>query len=115
MQPAYCSSPAPLTMMGLSRVPAADNRLTSVPEAIDTQEPTQKSVTADSIRSRHTLAGGIQGTHVEDIDALHLSDELQTLETGGLEVVGRDGTGLSTRGNQVLLALDLCSDENRPY
>lgn len=73
------------------------------------------SDTAGHEQKPHTLAGGIQGTHVEDVDALHLSDELETLETGGLEVVGRDGTGLGTRGNQVILDLDLCSDENRPY
>jgi len=54
-----------------------------------------------------TLAGGIQGTHVEDVDALHLSDELQTLETGSLDEVGGDGTGLGTGGNQVILRLDL--------
>lgn len=60
------------------------------------------------IEAQHTLAGGVQGTHVKDIDALHLSDELQTLETGGLAEVGRDGTGLGTGGNQVILRLDLC-------
>lgn len=55
-----------------------------------------------------TLAGSIQRTLVEDVDALHLTDELETLETGGLDVVGRDGTGLGTGGDQVLLSLDLC-------
>lgn len=61
----------------------------------------------------HTLAGGIQRTHVEDVDALHLTDELETLETGSLEVVGRDGTGLGTRRDQVILVLDLCSPKRR--
>lgn len=55
----------------------------------------------------HTLAGGIKGTHVEDVNALHLSDELQTLETGGLVEIGRNGTGLGTGSKEVLLALDL--------
>lgn len=55
----------------------------------------------------HTLAGGIKGTHVEDVNALHLSDELQTLETGGLVDIGGNGTGLGTGGKEVLLALDL--------
>lgn len=58
--------------------------------------------------SSHTLAGGVQGTHVEDIDALHLSDELQTLETGGLAEVGRNGTGLGTGGNEIFLRVDFC-------
>ena len=60
-------------------------------------------------RIPRTLAGGVKGTHVEDVDALHLSDKLETLETGGLDVVGGDGSGLGSRGNQVLLGLDLCS------
>lgn len=55
----------------------------------------------------HTLAGGIKGTHVEDVDTLHLSDELQTLETGGLVDIGGNGTGLGTWSKEVLLALDL--------
>lgn len=59
-------------------------------------------------RNSHTLAGGVKGTHVEDVDALHLSDQLETLETGGLDEVGRDGSGLGARRNQVILGLDLC-------
>ena len=55
----------------------------------------------------HTLAGGIEGAHVEDVNTLHLSDELQTLETGGLVDVGGDGTGLGTGGEEVILNLDL--------
>ena len=72
---------------------------------------------ADGISNQgeHTLAGGVQGTHVENVDALHLSDELQTLETGGLDEVGRDGTGLGTGGEKVILALDLCSIEKRQF
>lgn len=55
----------------------------------------------------HTLAGGIKGTHVEDVNALHLSDELQTLETGGLVDIGGNGTGLGTGSKEVILGLDL--------
>lgn len=55
----------------------------------------------------HTLAGGIKGTHVEDVNALHLSDEFQTLETGGLLEIGGNGTGLGTGSKEVVLDLDL--------
>lgn len=55
-----------------------------------------------------SLPGGIEGPHVEDVNALHLSDEFKTLETSGLLDVGGDGTGLSTGGDEVLLGLDLC-------
>lgn len=65
--------------------------------------------------STRTLAGGIQRTHVEDVDALHLTDELETLETGSLDVVGRDGTGLGTGGDQVILGLDLYSNRNKSH
>lgn len=54
-----------------------------------------------------SLPGGIEGPHVEDVNALHLSDEFKTLETSGLLDVGGDGTGLSTGGDEVLLGLDL--------
>jgi hypothetical protein len=59
------------------------------------------------IRER-TLPGGIKRPHVEDVNALHLSDEFETLEAGGMLNVGRDGTGLGTWGDEVLLGLDLC-------
>jgi hypothetical protein len=56
----------------------------------------------------HTLSGSIEGSHVEDVNALHLSDKFQTLKTGGLLDVRRDGAGLSTRSNEVLFTLDIC-------
>lgn len=56
-------------------------------------------------------AGGVEGAHVEDVDALHLTENLETLETGGLLEIGRDGTGGGTRTEEVLLALDLCELE----
>jgi hypothetical protein len=56
----------------------------------------------------HTLSGSIEGSHIEDVNALHLSDKFQTLKTGGLLNVRGDGTGLSTRRNEVLFTLDIC-------
>jgi hypothetical protein len=55
-----------------------------------------------------SLSGSIEGSHVEDVNALHLSDKFQTLKTGGLLDVRRDGAGLSTRSNEVLFTLDIC-------
>jgi len=56
-----------------------------------------------------TETAGIEGPHVEDVDALHLSEDFETLETGRLLGVGRDGTGLSTLGDEVLHGLDRCA------
>jgi hypothetical protein len=53
-------------------------------------------------------SAGIEGLHVEDVDALHLSENLETLKTGGLFEIGRDGTGSGTGTEEVPLALDLC-------
>lgn len=65
---------------------------------------------ADDERLFHgSLARGVEGGHVEDVDALHLSEDLETLETGGLLEVGGDGAGLSAGTVEILLALDLCS------
>ena len=64
-------------------------------------------------RAQRTLARGIKGSHVEDINALHLSDKFQTLETSGVLDVDGDGTGLSTRGDEVVFGLDLCSERKR--
>lgn len=58
---------------------------------------------------RHTLAGGIERAHVEDVNSLHLSDKFQTLETSGLVEIGRNGTGLGTRSEKIILDLDLYS------
>lgn len=55
-------------------------------------------------------AGGVERAHVEDVDALHLTENLETLETGGLLEIGGDGAGLGTRTEEILLALDLCLD-----
>lgn len=53
----------------------------------------------------------IQRLLLEDIDALYLSKELETLETSGLVIGGRDFTGLDTgtkerRGFRAVVGLD---------
>lgn len=53
------------------------------------------------------LAAGIQRPHVEDVDALHLSENLETLNTGGLLEIGGDGTGGGTRTAEVIYGLDV--------
>lgn len=58
------------------------------------------------------LAAGIEGAHVENVDTLHLSEDFETLETSRLLEVGRDGAGLGTRSQQVVLSLDLCTQDN---
>lgn len=55
-----------------------------------------------------TLARSVQWLHVEYIDALHLSQDFQSLETGGLVQVGGNGTGLTTGRQQIVHALDFC-------
>jgi hypothetical protein len=56
-----------------------------------------------------TKTAGVEGPHVEDVDALHLSEDFEALETGRLLGVGGDGTGLSTLGDEVLHGLDRCA------
>jgi hypothetical protein len=59
-----------------------------------------------------TLPASIKRAQVEDIHALHLSENFKTLKTSGLLEVGRHGTGSGTaRGKKVLLAGDLCGWE----
>jgi hypothetical protein len=58
-----------------------------------------------------TLPAGIKRAHIEDIHALHLSKNFQTLETSGLLEIGRHGTGLSTLGDKVSLGSDLCGSK----
>ena len=53
-------------------------------------------------------AAGIEGVHVENVDALHLSENFETLETSGLLQVGRDGTRLGTGTVEIFLRLDFC-------
>lgn len=60
-----------------------------------------------SLSGVRTLSACVEGLHVEDVDALHLSEDFETLETGGLVNIGGDGTGLGTSGHKVMLILDL--------
>jgi hypothetical protein len=57
--------------------------------------------------AQRTFAGRVQWPHVEDINALHLSQDLQPLETGGLLEVGGDGTRWSSGADEVHGLLDL--------
>jgi hypothetical protein len=55
-----------------------------------------------------TEAAGVQWPHVEDVNALHLSEDFETLETGGLLGIGRNRTRLCTGREKVGFSLDLC-------
>lgn len=57
---------------------------------------------------RHTLARRIKRPHIEDVNTLHLSENFETLETGGLLEVSGDLAGLGTGSEKVGLSLDLC-------
>lgn len=54
------------------------------------------------------LARSIQRPHVEDIDALHLAENLETLDTGRLLQVRGHGTLLGTGAEKVIYGLDIC-------
>lgn len=53
----------------------------------------------------------IQRPHVKDIHALHLAQNFQALETGGLLQIGRDGAGLAAGGHEVGFRIDLCGTQ----
>lgn len=55
-----------------------------------------------------TFPTSIQRFHVEDVNALHFTEDFETLETGGLVEVGGDGTGLGSGGEEVFFCLDVC-------
>lgn len=46
--------------------------------------------------------------HIEDINALHLSEDFETLHTGGLLEIGGDSTGGGTGSDEVIDGLDIC-------
>lgn len=64
---------------------------------------------------RRTLPGRVQRPHVEDVDSLHLADEFETLETGGLVDVCGDSSGFGARGNQIVFLVDLCDADEVSY
>lgn len=60
-------------------------------------------------RIRHrTQPARIQRAHVENIDALHLTQNLKTLQTSGLFKIGGNGARLGAGAEKVFLAADLC-------
>jgi len=48
-------------------------------------------------RVLHTNFIRLKWSHVEDINALHLSEDFETLETSGLFEIGGDSTWFGTR------------------
>ena len=60
----------------------------------------QRTERTDSVRWKRS--------HVENVNALHLAENFETFETSSLFEIGRDGTRLSTRREQVFFRLDLC-------
>jgi len=55
-------------------------------------------------------AAGVEWAHVENVNTLHLSENLETLKTGSLLEIGGDSAGGSTGTEEVLLALHLIED-----
>jgi len=60
-----------------------------------------------------TPSARVEGSHVEDVDTLHLAENFETFETGRLLEIGGDGTGLSSWWEKVVLVVDLCSIVSR--
>ena len=69
----------------------------------------QFGLSAIRYKGVYTGAGSIEWLHVEDINAVHLSENLETLKTGGLLDIGWDGSDWGSWWHEVGLALDLCS------
>ena len=75
-------------MIGLSSVPIIipHQRTSSVNGGIGSQKYHMQN------RTKRTFAGRIQRLHVEDVDALHLTQDLQSFETRRLLEVRGDGS-----------------------
>lgn len=84
--------------MGSSNVPVSKNSYIS------------SALLGAAGRPLHTFTARIQRPHVEDIHALHLSEDFQSLETSRLLEIGGNGTGLGARWEKVVLGLDACED-----
>lgn len=54
-------------------------------------------------------SAGVQRPHVEDVDPLHLTQHLESLETGRLFEIRRDRAWCRTGGQEVCLACDFCT------
>lgn len=52
-------------------------------------------------------ARSVQRPHIENVDAFHLSEDFETLDTGSLLEIGGDGAGGSTRADEVIDSLDV--------
>lgn len=61
-----------------------------------------------------SLTACVEGSHIENVNTLHLSEDLQTLKTGGLLEIGRDGAGLATGSDEIFVGLDLCNGNQAP-
>lgn len=59
---------------------------------------------------QRALAVGREGLHIEDVDPLHLTQDLETLETGRLLQIIRDSAGRGAGGKEVGFVLDFCSE-----
>lgn len=55
-----------------------------------------------------TDAAGVQRPHVEDVDALHFTEDFEAFETRGLLEVCGDGTGFTALGQKVVFVGDFC-------
>lgn len=52
-------------------------------------------------------AGSIQWPCIKDIYTLHFAEDFESLKTSRLFIVGRDGAGVATGTDKILLGLDL--------
>jgi hypothetical protein len=56
----------------------------------------------------HTRARRIKWLHIENVDTLHLSQKLKTLQTSSLFEVCGDSPGRSAGRKKIFFGLDLC-------
>lgn len=60
----------------------------------------------------HTDSAGIQRFHIKDVDALHLAQDLEPFQPGGLFEIGGDGPGRGAGGQEILFGFDICLTTN---
>lgn len=58
-------------------------------------------------KKKHTFPAGVQRSHVEQLNTLHLGQNLQTLQTSRLLQIGGDGARLGAGTEQVISGADL--------
>jgi len=49
-----------------------------------------------------------QRLHIENVDSFLLSEDFKTVQTSSLFNIGRHGSGLGSRGHQILFAVNIC-------